>query len=173
MVEIIPKPTARVSLWLNILFYFSISLLLMVLLSVFTLTRFQKKANLEQQDLQQAISQQEKGIEDLEKEVLLYQRKLDDFALILNERRFPLNFFSLLEENCHPRVQFTGLNLNLIERKAGLSGTVESIPGLRQQILILEKVEEIEKVNLSNISLGKQGGASFSLSLSLAPELFK
>jgi hypothetical protein len=173
MVEIIPKPEVKTSLWLNILFYFSCGLLLLCLLSIFLLNLIQKKTILLIRDLETVLSQNRIEAEPLEKEVLPQQKRIDDFAKILINRRRPTNFFLFLEKFTHPRIQFTEVNLDLAESKVGLSGRSESFLVLGQQVSIFERQKEVKKVNLSKLAIAKEGGAVFSLSLNLDPELFK
>ncbi len=173
MVEIIPKRVAKLPLWLGILFYVSITILLVSVLALFFLSLFQKRASQTLQNLEAVISQKKPSQELLEKEVFSCQEKINDFSVLVAEHQVPLNFFSFLEKLCHPQVQFTELSLNSEELRAGLSGNAESFQTLGQQILIFKKAPEIKSVHLSKISIRKEGGALFSLSLFLAPEVFK
>lgn len=173
IVEIIPKPSAKSPFWLNILLYFSIALLLASVLSVFFLDQLKEKMTETMNGLENELSGKKNALASLEKDVLSAQRKIDDFSQILAQRLTPLNFFSFLEGFAHPKVQFTQLVLNPGEFRAGLSGFAESFETLGQQILIFEMAGEIKDVRLSKISVGREGGADFSLNLSLDPEIFK
>lgn len=173
MTEIIPKPAPKVPLWLNFLVYFSVGLLLVALLFLFFLFRFEKKASLALQDLKAVIAQDEDVRDSLEKEVFEKQDRIDDFAKLWQNYYYPLNFFTVLEKLSHPQVQFTEINLNVSEAKVGFSGQSETFEALAQQISILKSAEDIRDVYLSKISIGKFGGANFAISLVLAPNMFK
>ena len=108
----------------------------------------------------------------LEKEILARQKKIKDFAPLFASHRSAQNFFNLLEENCHPRVWFSGIYLNLQEFELNLSGDAETFQALEQQILIFQGVDDISEVNLSNISIGKDKEINFALDIVLNPGLF-
>lgn len=173
MVEIIPKPTAKYPPLIDLLFYFSLFLAFLSISSFLILSLWQKKQVAFQNELKRAISQEQKSLQSWEDYVLPYQKKLDDFSLMLSLRRDPLKFFSVLEKLTHPQIQFTQLKLNLETAEAGLTGLSQNFLSLYQQILILENSAEIKEVQLSNVSLAKEAGASFSLTLKLDEKIFK
>lgn len=174
MVEIIPKPSTKHPFWFNFLFYCSIAFVLLSGLAFLWLNWSYQKAMQIKTELEQALLQERKGFEALEKEVLTYERKLNDFSLLLSDHKKPLNFFPILEKLTHPEVQFSQLNLNLKDNKAALSGRAKSFVALDQQLFILKKAPGLKDVELSTLSLeGEGGGVSFSLMLSLDPAIFR
>ncbi|MFC1663726.1 hypothetical protein ACFL0A_01225 [Patescibacteria group bacterium] len=172
-IEIIPKSTKKSPFWFDALFYFSIALLLISLSSFFILNHLEKKASEEFQDLENLLAK-EKTSEEIatEKDVFKYQRKIDDFSVLIDLHQSPLNFFSILENNCHPKVQFTNFALDSKLLTATLYGKTESFNTLGQQISIFEEESLIKDVVLSQLSIGKKGGTDFVLNFSLNPETF-
>lgn len=173
MPEIIPKTGPKFPIWFNILLYLAVGLLLVCLLVLFTLFRFEKKASQVLEDLEDSLLQRSPVQQDLEKEVFGAQEKIDNFAKLLNVHYAPLNFFTVLEGICHPQVQFTDIDLNVPEAKVGLSGNSASFSALGQQLAIFAQSAEIKSVRLTKIALRREGGAEFGISLTFDPGIFK
>ncbi|MBZ9571756.1 hypothetical protein KJA15_00220 [Patescibacteria group bacterium] len=174
-IEIIPKEAAKLPLWQNILFYLSLILLLTSISGYLVLHYvYYKKAELALDELEIAL---EKGKtpqqELLKKEILNYQKTIEDFSSLLSAHQISSKFFISLEKICHPKVFFTKVNLNIDEKKGNIFGKTESFQALGQQLLIFKKDEMIKSINLSNVGIGKGGDIEFTLGLSLWPELFK
>jgi len=180
-IEIIPKKPIKIALWLNILFGFSIFLLLMVGSSYFELKHLQENASTTIQALEAEIKEvktiiktpEGKTLEELEKELEAEKEKIDDFSAVLTAHQLNSKFFPLLERATHPKVFFSSLNLNSKELNLALAGETESFQTLGQQIYIFQRIEGIQSVGLSGVSIGKEGRVNFTLSLSLAPTIFK
>ncbi|PIP24740.1 MAG: hypothetical protein COX33_00245 [Candidatus Nealsonbacteria bacterium CG23_combo_of_CG06-09_8_20_14_all_36_125] len=174
MMEIIPKPAKKLPLWQNILFYFSIALLLITISGYFILDHFLKNSEKTIQDLELRLAREETAEEiSLEKEVFSWQKKIGDFSKLIKEHALASNFFIFLEKSCHPEVYFSQVGLKPMNSEAILSGQAENFPVLGQQISILKSKKEIKNLNLSNISIGKKGKADFTLNLLLDPNIFK
>ena len=172
MVEIIPKPTKeKIPLWQIILFYLSISLIVVMIISYFVIDYFQKQAENNLQSLEKAIA--ERTNKDLEEEVVGYKRKIEDFSYLLSQHRKTSKFFSFFEKLIHPRVWFSGFSLSLKDFRVTVSGTAESFRILGQQLIIFQKNPLIKKTELSGISIGPEGKIHFTFNLFLNPIVFK
>lgn len=174
MVEIIPKPISKPSVWKNIFVYISIFLLIGVF-SIYLILANSYKNNvfiLESinKDLVELKTQEEK---DLEGKVLEKELIFQDFLTILNNHKKTSKFFKYLETNSHPQVQFLELNLDSTASKAEILGQTDNFQNLGQQLLIFQKAEDTKKVNLSDLFIEKEGKVEFTLNLYLKPELFK
>lgn len=174
MIEIIPKPITKKPFWLNILFYFSIFLLIGVIAGYFLLNHFLKKEEIILRDLE-ALLAKEKTPEEiaLEKEILKYQKKIEDVGILLKEHRLTSPIFELLEKNTHPKVSYSNLDFNMAESQLRLKGIAEDFPTLGQQILLLEKDPQIKEVNLTEVLIGEGGKIVFTLYLFLDPQIFE
>ncbi len=172
VIEIIPKLPEKVSVWFNVLFYISIGLLISAILSYFLLDYFQRNTNQVLKEIKTSllVSRTPKE-QELERSIVQYQRKIDDFVLIFNQHQTNSDFFTFLEEITHPNVVFS--QFNLTKPSLLLSGTAENFVVLGQQLLIFQKNSKISKTNLSTISLGKEGEVEFTFTLSLSPEIFE
>lgn len=174
-IEIIPKPKeGRPYIAKSILFYLVMGLLVIEISGYFVLDFYQDKSEKEIHQLGVALSEaRTEEIKDLERKVLEDKERIDDFASLLDFHKRGSKFFSFLESLCHPRVFFSGINLDVKGDKVSLSGKAESFQVLGQQISILKEQRIINNVYLSGLSLGKAGEVNFSLSFSINPQMFK
>jgi hypothetical protein len=174
MIEIIPRKATPLPLWLKILFYTLIAILLGTVLSYFILGHFQKKSLTALQNLEEEIRKEktpQKTTQELE--ILSYQRKINDFPLLLSRHLLSSKFFSFLEKTSHSRIWFSQINLNPGEALAIISGRAETFSVLGQQLQIFEKETLIKDATLSKIFLGGKGEIEFTLTLSFDPKFFK
>jgi len=174
MIEIIPRKAVPLPLWQKILFYILISLLLAAILSYFILGHSQKKSLTTLQSLEEEIAKEKTPPKiALEKEILSYQKKINDFARILDRHLLSSKFFNFLEKTSHPRIWFSKINLNPGEALVIVFGQAKTFPALGQQIQILKEEALIKNATLSKISLGPKGEIEFTLTLSFDPRFFK
>ena len=173
-IQIVPKDIAKKPFWLNILFYFSLVLLIGLSASYFTLNYFIQKADQRIQELDEELEKAKTPEEiALEGEVLGYQEKIGDFSVLIKDHRFNSNLFSFLENLTHPKVWFSNFTLDSEIKKVKISGETESFQTLGQQLIIFQNEEHIKKVDLSNIALGERGKIEFDFDLLLDPKIFK
>ena len=98
VIEIVPKPLAREPVWLNIVFYISIGLLVSIILSYLLLDYFQRNTEETMEEVKASLLIfQTPEEQELERSILRYQRKIDDFALILKKHQVNSNFFTFFE----------------------------------------------------------------------------
>lgn len=174
MIEIIPKPVPKLPWWQNILFYLSITLLLITISGYFILDHSLKNSEKALQDLEMRLARGKTAEElSLEKEVFSSQKKIEDFSDLIKKHLSVSNFFPFLEESCHPKVFFSKIDLRPKDNQAILVGQAENFSVLGQQIFILKSKKEIKNLNLSNLLIGKKGKVDFTLNLFLDPNIFK
>jgi len=172
--EIIPKPSKKPSFWLNILFYCSISLFLILIAFYFVLGHLSKNLEMEVQSLERTLALGKTPLEiALEQEVFASQRKINDFSRLVEGRVSATNFFDFLEGICHPKVWFSKINLEPGIAQAKVSGRAESFSVLSQQLLIFKEERLIKKTDLDQIKISKEGGVDFEIELFLSPSVFK
>ena len=173
MVEIIPKKAPPIPRWLNILFYFSLALLIFSIISYFVLGNSLKKNQETLVELEDSLAQEKTPEKiSLEKEILKSQRKANDFSQIIEEHLKTSEIFEILQKNCHPRVKLSQFNLESRQNHVLLSGDTDSFESLGQQLLILKDEYFVESASLEKVSISKEGEILFSLSLSLDPQTF-
>lgn len=159
--------------WLDIIFYFVISLLMA---TVFCYLIFVIKIGMQKKtikDLEVATEAVGTGQQrENEKEVLFYQKKIEDFAGLIKNHQFTFSVFSFIEEKTLANVWFNLFNFNRTDASVGLSGEAGDIDILSRQIAAIEKSEYIKKVSLINSQMNSNGSVKFNLNLSLDPKMF-
>ena len=174
MIEIIPKPAAKLPLWQNILFYISIAVLLAVFLSYFIFDHFLKTSFQTLENLEETLAREKTPAEiALEEETFGYQKKIRDFSSLIKSHLFASNFFAFFEKVSHPKVWFSQISLNPGEGRVALLGQAENFSVLGQQILILKQEPLIKNLDLVSLSIGKRGRVDFTLNLFLDPIIFR
>lgn len=156
--------------WLNILFYFSLVLIIVAAASYFLMKNSNKKADMALQELESQLVQSKTAQEyTLEN----YQNKINDYKYLLENYIFSSQFFGFLEKNTHPKVQFLKVQMVADSGKVQLSGLTDSFQSLGQQLIIFKKEGQIKEINLSDISFGDENEVRFSFSLVLDPKVLK
>lgn len=174
MIEIIPKPTKKMPPWQNIFFYFSLGLLMAIVLSYPVLTYWENKSVNALEKLEEQIIKVGTPKEKvMEIEVFSQEKRIKDFSALLGEHRQSSGLFQFLEKATHPKVWFFTLELDAKKAELVLSGKSQNFQVLGQQLSIFQKQQSIKKANLSKLSLGKEGGAEFTFNISLDPSVFK
>jgi len=174
MVEIIPRRVAPLPFWLKILFYLLVTLLVISLLSFLILSSFQRRSAKTLQNLELEISQERTPQRILlESKILTEQKKIDNFTRLLETHYLASKIFPFLEENSHPQVWFSQLDINPKEGQVIVSGLAKSFSALGQQIYIFQKEALVQDLKLSEVALGKGGEIEFTLDFSFDPKFFK
>ena len=174
MVGIIPKPIKKTSKLYEFSPYIVFGLVVAVVLAYIALLYFENKTSKIAWDLEEKIAQV--GTKDekvVEAQVLLDKRKIDDFSKLFADHQRASNFFKFLEENCHPKIWFNKLELSPKDSQVVLSGETSNFETLGQQMVIFQNQGFVKTIEISDLSLGKNGRANFTFSLSLDPEIFK
>jgi len=176
MVEIIPKAKPKMPMWQEVLFYLSILTAVIMIGGYFGLNHFNKEVLQESADLSQQISDAKTPEESaLRSEIFEKSKKVNDFANIINDHQITSKLFPFLGKICHPKVQFLSLNFSKVENgySVEIPAQAESYKALHQQILILMGNKTIENLEISGISMAREGGISFNFSLTIPLEIFK
>jgi len=173
MVEIIPKTIEKSPLWQDILFYFSIGLFLASIFSFFVLDNSQKKAEDSLQNLEQSLSKAgTAGQVNLEKEIQITEKQIDDFSQVLDSHIYPSKIFDFLGKIIHPKARFKQTSLDAVKSEVSVSGEAESLTALQQQIFIFQKEPLIKSFVLNSFSIGEKGKIDFNFNLLLNPQIF-
>jgi len=170
--EIIPKETPKIPPWLDVLFYLSAGLLIFVFISFFLISQSIKSSEKLSASLDEQINDENSKSAELKNEILVYQKKIQDFSSVINGHVDNLNLFSFIQKQCHPRVWFRNFSLDARGASVRVSGEAEGFQELGQQIIIFRDEPMIKSVNLGSVSMEKGGKVSFDLSLSFDPSIF-
>ena len=123
----------------------------------------------EEVKIEEIASEQQK--ED-EEEVILYKKKIGDFAGLLENHEFLSHAFIFMEDHTRPDVWFKNINVDEANRKLLVTGETDNMEALSRQVAIFEKNEYVGKIDLLNSTLSDFSGINFNLSLILKPEIF-
>ncbi len=176
MVEIIPKAKPKTPTWQKILFYLSILAALVAIGGYFGLDYLTKEAFQESASLSQQISSdKDPGENVLKNEIFEKARKINDFATAIDNHQITSKLFSFLGGICHPKVQFLSLNFSKTEDgySVEIPAQAEGYEALHQQILILMGNKTIKNLEISGISMAKEGGVNFNFSFVIPLEVFE
>ena len=174
--ELIPKEKIKASPLISFLFRLSLVLLIILGLCYFGLKM--KISSLKSQIEETKVKIDKiKAEEDreTERQVLNYERKIEDFSKLFSKHKITSHFFDFLRESTHPKVRFSELTLDLDTETANLflMGETENFKTLGEQVLCFQRNKFVKGLDLSNLSLRKEGGVNFNINLSLDPKIFK
>ncbi|MFC1789413.1 PilN domain-containing protein [Patescibacteria group bacterium] len=160
----------KTPLWVNVLFYLSLILLIVIISSYFILKNSQVKADekLIELDSQLATS---KTTEEISLEN--YQNKINDFIFLTNKYMANSKFFDFIEKVTHPEVQFTSIAISADKKTVSLSGQTDNFQTLGQQLIVFKEEPLIHETTLSSISLGGEDEVSFNFNFLLDQIIFK
>ncbi|GAI36884.1 unnamed protein product [marine sediment metagenome] len=172
--ELIPKEKLKTPSLINSLFYSSLALLI-ILGGVYLGMRIKVsslKSQIEETKVN-VVRIKTEGDKETERQVLGYQKKIKDFSELFSEHKIVSSFLEFLRNSTHLKVSFSDLSLNTKTANVLLGGETEDFKTLGEQILYLKGSEFIKGLDLSNLSLGKEGEVQFNIRLFLDPKIFK
>lgn len=172
--ELIPKEKLKGPSIVNSLFY--LSLILLIILGALYLGMRIKVSSLKSQIEETKVNVtriKTEADKETERQVLGYQKKIKDFSDLFSEHKIVSSFLKFLRESTHPKVSFSELSLNTKTANVLLGGETEDFKTLGEQMLYLKGAELIKGLDLSNLSLGKEGEVQFNINLFLDPKIFK
>lgn len=172
-IEIIQKSKTKIPLWGKIFFGVSLVLALAAAGAYFYMNYSSQKTLQQIAETQGKIKSLVDANRDMENRVLTYQKKINDFGILLSAHQDTLNVFSFLEEKTHPEIQLTGFDFDASKMSLALKGEAKSFVALGQQILILKGENILKNITLSEIKLGEGGKVSFSLQLVFDSQIVK
>ncbi|TSC95036.1 MAG: hypothetical protein CEN87_48 [Parcubacteria group bacterium Licking1014_1] len=159
--------------WMDVIFYFTISLLMAAVLCyfIFTVKIFLQNKDIEDLDvaLQTVGTDQQK---DYEKTVSDYQKKINDFAGLIKNREFASRVFSFMEQQTLPNVWFSKFAMNKKNGEVILSGEADSAAVFSQQVANFEKNKHVKKITVLSSNLGYSGRTEFNLNILMDPKIF-
>jgi hypothetical protein len=160
--------------WVDIIFYFAISLLVATVLCYVI---FIIKDVLQRQEIQEKImaletvgTDQQKDEED---QVITYQKKISDYLGILKNHELASNVFLFIQNHTLQNVWYKRFSMNRKSGSVELSGESDGNEPFSRQLAVFEKNEYVKNVNLLDSSMSKTGKESFNLSLTLDTKIFE
>lgn len=168
-----PSPPQSGFLWnlLRILFLVFVALLLAYGGLKFGYTPFlNRQIDKSQSDIDALATQIPQTSQD---QFLSYYFQLLDLKTLLAKHVFVSKTFPFLENNTNKSVFWSNATLSVPEHRLTLDGVALSYVFLTEQLEAFRQAPQITHFTLSNASADKTGRVQFSVTLTLAPQLFK
>lgn len=173
MAEIIPKKISSLSQKFSILFYVALAFLIFVAALIFILNLLINNSQKTLKELENKLAEAETSQNiALEKEILVRQKKINDFSQVISRHLETTRIFSLIEKNTHPKVWYSQVSLNSEGGAVSLSGVTDSFESLGQQLMILQEEKLIKSLGLEKVAIGREGKIEFGLSVVLDSQVF-
>lgn len=100
-----------------------------------------------------------------EAELAPIRTKINEFSKLFSAHNSPLAALEFLEDNCLPRVWFSGFIFNSEDKQATLSGQTDELATLEQQIAVLREQPEVISLKVSNVSIDENEEVGFALNI--------
>ena len=90
---------------------------------------------------------------EVEKEVSMFSKKLEDLEKLLQNHVYSSRVFSLIERTTHPKVQFTRFELNVVKGGVIMDGVTSNYRTLGEQMIAFGNDSRIKEFKVSGIRL--------------------
>jgi len=175
--RIIPKPRMKTPFGVNLLVGVAISLFVLAGILYGALCYQESVLKTKDKILDaDIIALETSDAKEIEAELSILAQRTKDFSKIYQTRAITANLFFFLKDSCHPKVQLTDLSFNQADFAISLKGITENFKTLAEAIMKWQidgrVASATDEINLSDISLTKEGQVSFGLQFALKPFLF-
>jgi len=170
--SVISQITNKRSWWVDVIFYFSVSLLIATVLCwlIFvTKISMQKKEISDVEASLETVGTQAQR--DQEQEVLLFQSRIADFSDLFKNHEFASEVFVFMQEQTLPNIWFSRFDMRTKEASASLTGEAENMEAFSRQVASLERNKSVLSLNSLKSSLGETARVSFNLNIALDPKI--
>jgi hypothetical protein len=159
--------------WMDVIFYFVISLLVATVLCWLI---FMVKNSMIRNDIaKEIIKLQEVGTDTQKQEetdVINYRKKINDFTGLFANHQFASNVFAFVQSKTIPNIWFKQFTLDEKGSTVQLSGETDDVDSFSRQVAILEGDKYIKGIGTLNSSSAKSGKVDFNINLSLDKSIF-
>lgn len=159
--------------WLDTIFYFVIALLLATIICFFIFTVKISSQEGKLKELENSIASvgtaQQK---ETEKEVFKYQKKINDFTVLLAKHKIPTNILKFFEKMTLPNIWFNGFAISSDSSKIQLSGEAEDLITLSRQLFALEGSKFVKDIAELSFEPAETGRTKFNTSFFVDPSIF-
>ena len=173
-IDLIPKRTVVKDPLQAPLSFISLGLLLISVVATVLLLNNIKRISGEIAVLDSELFKERSGEEiSLEKEILIAQKKITAFNLLVKEREEVSKALNLIEKRIHPQAVLDKIDYNSKEDKIWLNGVADNFQILGQQLLLFKQDPLVQEANFSYIGIEKTGGVGFNMEVVFRPGFFK
>lgn len=172
-IEINQKRSSNFPLWAVISFFILAVLIIGVIVTYLYFYIVTKGIIGKITELDESSLELNKNIIAKESELLLAQKRIDDFKNLVLSHKDLINIFSFLEKKVMPNINFTSFDFNRSdENLIILKGASLNLMAIGQQIDIFQNDNLVKKVSLAGMEITDKGGIGFTLKVSFKPEIF-
>ena len=159
--------------WMDVIFYFVISLLLATLFCWIIFLVKDSMIKKEIEDVSSALlTVGTQNQQDQEKDVIDYRNKINDFADLLKNHEFASNALVFIKRQTMPNIWFKQFGLSEKNAEVQLSGETDDMDSLSRQVANFEKNKYVKNIGNLNSSLGASARVAFNINLSLDKNIF-
>lgn len=159
--------------WMDVIFYFVISLLVATLLCYLI---FLVKNGLQRSDIKkESAALQTVGTTEQkrqEQSVIGYQKKINDFSSLLKSHEFASNVFAFMQTQTLPNIWFKQFNLDAKNNSVQLSGESDNLDAFSRQIAAFEGNKYVKSIGTLSSTLGQSAKVDFNMALGLDQNIF-
>lgn len=159
--------------WMDVVFYFVISLLIASVLCyfIFFIKNMMQKSQIEEtvKAMESVGTTQQK---EYEKTVINYQKKISDFKKIFLNHEFASNVFVFMQDQTMPNVWFKRFGLERRSNRVQLFGEADNMEAFSRQVAHFEKNEYVKDVATLNSTVGDLAKIQFNLHIDLDSKIF-
>ena len=159
--------------WMDIIFYFTMSLLVATVLCyvIFWGKNGMQRSDIKKETLALATvgTDQQK---EYEKQVMTYKSKIVDFATLFKNHQFASNVFAFMQNETMPNVWFKQFSLDEKGSQVQLSGEADDMDALSRQVGVFESNKYVKTLATLNSSLSSSAKIDFNINLVLDQSIF-
>jgi len=159
--------------WVDVIFYFAISLLIAALLIyvifLFKNGMIKKDIELKNADLLKIGTGENKR---QEAEVVQYRAKINDFSDLIENHEFASNVFVFVKTQTMPNIWFKQFSLDSKKNTVQLFGESDDMDAFSRQVDAFEKNKYVKSIGTLNSALGGSARIDFNINLLLDPSIF-
>jgi flagellar basal body-associated protein FliL len=159
--------------WIDVVFYFVISLLIASVLCYFI---FFLKNMMQRSEIEETVKAMESvgtvQQKEYEKTVINYQKKISDFKKIFLNHEFASNVFVFMQDQTMPNIWFKRFGLERRSNRVQLFGQADNTEAFSRQVAHFEKNEYVKDVATLNSTVGDLAKIQFNLHIDLDSKIF-
>lgn len=172
-IEITPKRKLKTPFLIAIIVASLLVLVGLVLLGSYFYFAVQiKKMSKALEEKAQIVAPLLTDIKEKENELMPLKQKIDDFGDLLSKHKKPKEVLEFLEKITLPKVWFQNFSFNSGTGAITISGQTESFLMFEYQTFVLSKEPSIKNLNLTKVSIDKEGKVNFSYQFTIDPKVF-
>ncbi len=172
-IEISPKKKLGIPTWSIIVLGICLISLIGLVASYFYFGSKIKKIAQEIQKKEAEFVYLGEAIQTEQEKLLFLNQRIEDFDSLISGHRNILDIFKFLEKNSLPNVWFSDFNFSAEEGKVSVSGKTDNLTVLEQQTFVLKQQSVVKNLDITKVSINKEGGIDFTFTIAFDPAIFK